>query len=631
MKILSFILAFIGIHFFTYSHSQSVNIYVSTKGTDNGDASFLHPIKTIECLERVLNNAQKLEPDSIFIYFRKGYYEFSKPLIIKQPPDLRSEKNIYISFSGLNNEYVVLSGGKQLKPNWKKCGGERNNVIWSISTTNLFNDKWKLSSLFCNGNRLDNSSSDTLFTSSALPKFKKSYGIYEFNSLKRLLKDSIEAFCGFGYDDSNKSISSHFDLKNAKLLLYNSWEASWHDIESINSDENIILLQNPTYYPVGFFNNRCRFQIFNSQKYFVKPMQWYWNLNEKKIFLRCSKFSNPNKMNFVVPNLNNIIYIDGGINKAISNIYFKNIVFSYTSSIWGVHQTVPEAREVHFDKMTNLKLNQGFSTVQTSIACGESILVKNASNCGFETCTFTLSDNYGIRLGENVSNSSILNCNFYKLGGGGIIVGFDNFSTNITNNILSKNNVLSYRSIDCPNNIIIEKNKITSCGKLHPGTVGISIMHASSTNISKNFISDLPYSGISSGWWNNENINCEQNNVISFNHISNVTKTLADGGGIYTIGIQQGTLYKGNYIHDIYRSKDAVGSRNNGFFFDQKSKNFRVDSNVVFNIYNESLRYNTIDSNSIILKDNYFEKRSPDFIKANVLERIKDRIPYFNK
>jgi hypothetical protein len=108
----------------------------------------------------------------------------------------------------------------------------------------------------------------------------------------------------------------------------------------------------------------------------------------------------------------------------------------------------------------------------------------------------------------------------------------------------------------------------------------------------------------------------------------NVMQKLADGAGIYTIGNQPGTILKFNYVHDISRSKNAVGSRNNGFFFDEHSQNVFADSNIVVRIENEDYRFNT-DSTKIKIGKNYFEKKANISRSIDLYNSIKDKVPFF--
>jgi hypothetical protein len=83
-------------------------------------------------------------------------------------------------------------------------------------------------------------------------------------------------------------------------------------------------------------------------------------------------------------------------------------------------------------------------------------------------------------------------------------------------------------------------------------------------------------------------------------------KSLADGGGIYTLGFQPGTVLKGNLIHDVERSADAGGSPNNGIFMDQGSKGFVIEDNVIFDTAGEAVRFNQNQKDWHVWKNNRF-------------------------
>jgi hypothetical protein len=112
------------------------------------------------------------------------------------------------------------------------------------------------------------------------------------------------------------------------------------------------------------------------------------------------------------------------------------------------------------------------------------------------------------------------------------------------------------------------------------------------TVISHNLLHDLPYSGISVGWqWNAAPTNCKAN-VIEYNEIHDVMELLSDGGGLYTLGFQPGTVIRGNVIHDVGRSAFAVGAPNNGMFIDEGSKGFLFQGNVIWSTSGEPVRFN---------------------------------------
>jgi hypothetical protein len=102
----------------------------------------------------------------------------------------------------------------------------------------------------------------------------------------------------------------------------------------------------------------------------------------------------------------------------------------------------------------------------------------------------------------------------------------------------------------------------------------------------------MPYTAVSVGFKWNTTPTTQVRCIVEYNHIYDVMKQLADGGGIYTLGFQPGTVFRGNHIHDIQRSAYAQGSPNNGFIIDEGSKGFLCEANVVHETAGEAVRFN---------------------------------------
>lgn len=133
---------------------------------------------------------------------------------------------------------------------------------------------------------------------------------------------------------------------------------------------------------------------------------------------------------------------------------------------------------------------------------------------------------------------------------------------------------------------ILRDNIITRCGRRYAAGCGILVAHSGENEISGNHISHMDYSGISVGWVWGYAPSSTYGNRICNNHIHHVGQgKLADLGGIYLLGRQQGTIVSGNRIHDI----QCFNYGGWGIYLDEGSSYVRIENNVVYNTQSESI------------------------------------------
>jgi len=162
---------------------------------------------------------------------------------------------------------------------------------------------------------------------------------------------------------------------------------------------------------------------------------------------------------------------------------------------------------------------------------------------------------------------------------------------------------------DAPQGHIVVNNLIQRCGAVSHGSVGVFAAFSGDTRIAHNRIRDMPYTGISIGFRWNPSPTSQKNCIVELNHIHDVMQMLADGGGIYTLGFQPGTVLRGNLIHHVHRSRFAHGGApNNGFFVDEGSKAFLFEANTVHTTSGKPVRFNNCRREWHTWKDNAFGK-----------------------
>jgi len=176
-----------------------------------------------------------------------------------------------------------------------------------------------------------------------------------------------------------------------------------------------------------------------------------------------------------------------------------------------------------------------------------------------------------MRLRMGCSDNTVEGNLVHTIGGSGIMVGEDLSGLDWGE--------ASVAEAEVPRGNRIANNLVRKCGLDDYGAVGIWVAFTDGTTVAHNLVHDLPYTGISVGFrWDETPTTCA-NNIIECNHIHNVLQKLCDGGCIYTLGLQPGTVLRGNLLHDALRSEAAQGAPNNGIFFDQGSRDFLVQRN----------------------------------------------------
>jgi hypothetical protein len=199
----------------------------------------------------------------------------------------------------------------------------------------------------------------------------------------------------------------------------------------------------------------------------------------------------------------------------------------------------------------------------------------------FERCTFTRLGSGGLDLEFGAQGSAVIGCRFHDISGTAIQLGDvlkpdhhpDDPRAIVKNNTLANNTI---------HDVCVE----------YKGGVGIFVGYTEGTLIARNEIFRLPYSGVSMGWgWGEEDAGGgapnyyqpfryatptpARNNRVEHNHIHHAMQELQDGGGIYTLGNQAGTVIRANHIHD---SRGAPG----GIYLDEGSGFIEVAGNLVY-------------------------------------------------
>lgn len=600
------------------SEKGAAVIHVSVTGRSAAPGKSSAPTSLSAALDYIkdLRQAENWPKHGMKIKLSEGTYFLEEPILLDSLFLLSNNAPLHFENASLGK--VVFSGGKKIK-NWESLGSN----IWKTTLPEVKNNQWYFRQLFANGRRLKRArtpNSDWFFATGPLKKYEDIIQPWQFGKMIEVRRDQPEALCGFGFKASDLEVWE--DTDQAEVLWLNSWDASWHSIRKIDTINNEIYFNSPANWTVGFYPGLPRYRVENVRQALDQAGEWYLHKDTGELFYFANPKEDPNKMDFIAPVLEKLLIIKGSEQKKVSNISFQGIEFSHSTYPLGIYaHTVHEedvkapydskfwnwpehAKNIYPDWPTDFL--PGYTDPQAAVNAGEAIILTYAEGISFDNCAFTHLGANAFRMGTGVKNCIVQHSSFEDLGAGAIHIGLP----------VSDYQLAGLELEETPAFNVIQNNLIRHGGKVHPGAVGIWLAQAHDNQILNNEIAYFGYSGVSIGWTWGKKESYARNNLFANNEIHHVMEVLADGGAFYSLGPLPGNVYRENYIHHISRSAGAIGSHNNGIFFDEGSEGIIVERNVIHDITDELIRFNASHDSNFVFQNNFFGTDSI-LVKAN--------------
>ncbi|MBR2968879.1 MAG: right-handed parallel beta-helix repeat-containing protein [Clostridia bacterium] len=242
-------------------------------------------------------------------------------------------------------------------------------------------------------------------------------------------------------------------------------------------------------------------------------------------------------------------------NVSFEGLTFKNTAVDYIDEYGGF--AINQAQQFESAPPTG----SASAPVYNRTMMGGAITLEHCKNVVFSGCTF---DNVGLTalvMDKGSQSCVVEGCVFKDLGNCAVVVSNLDFSAKGNNRVL---------------NNVIKNNVIRRIGCINKSSPAILVHYANGTIVRNNDIYDCPYTGISVGWgWAKLNDSYAGNNMVLQNRVGNYLTVLKDGGGVYTLGNQPGSLVEYNYFYS---------QRNNiaGVYLDEATSGFTVRYNAFY-------------------------------------------------
>jgi hypothetical protein len=569
------------------------------------------PLPSIQAAKDRLRHLLETEPSfsTVTVWIRGGSYPVYEPLNF----DAEDSGVTYAAYPG---EQPVIDGGMRVK-NWSatKLHGA---TVWVADLKDLPVRRDTFRSFFVNGQRRPRT---------RLPR----EGFYHLAGVPgRSLGMGGNDWLFDGADSIRVKASEIKNWKNlgeVDVRIMHFWTEERLPVKSVDEASGVVKLQRSSVFVLqdGFTNQWAEYWIENVfEALGGEPGEWYFDSADRKLYYVPMPGETISNIEAVLPMTYQFVRINGVPEDGhlVEDVVFKGLTFQYAD--W----FQPEENGTYFDPyvpeenwrrrdssvipgMSHHGLKLG-GTPQSAIHVPGAISLVGAHQCGIVGCRIAHVGYFGINLADGCQRNLIEANTIEDMGGGGIkIDGAEYPSAPVR---FSGKNWLT-------------DNVIRTGGRVFMTAPGIIVTHGFGNMIAHNEISDLYQIGISVGWrWFREHT-VSRDNRIEYNHIFHLgQKISSDMGGIYTLGVQPGTMIRNNLIHDVQHRQYGGW----GIYTDSASANLVVENNVVYDVSAQSIIVNAVDDSptnrEIMVRNNIFalgnqgEARIPE----NYLRRVNN-------
>ncbi|WP_432423192.1 discoidin domain-containing protein [Streptomyces pseudovenezuelae] len=551
------------------ARSSGLTVYVSPSGKDTGRGTADHPFRTLEHARDYVRDAKSKAHGDIHVRLKSGTYQLSRTFALTaKDSGTDGQRIVYEAAPGA---HPVISGGKQVT-GWTKADAE--GKVYKAKLTGLDTRQ-----LYVNGELrtrarsgknpagFSKTSTGYTFTDSAISAYKHPSDLEVVSSWGwKLMRCPVESISG-----------------NAMTMKQPCWRNA-----HLQSGQEI---QNPTW-------------LENARELLDSPGEWYLDTSAGYVYYQPEQGENMKTVDVTVPAVQDLVDLNGTSAHPVTDVSFRGITFS--DSTW----LEPSSPDGFIEGQAGFRMvgedNPDFDSTRLHWKkTPGAVNVSHGRDVEFAGNTFTNLGAVGLNLNTGTQHTAITGNVFRQIAATGIQVGGVEWGDAHPDD-----------ARDVTKDTLVNDNVVTQVADQYNGSVGILAGYTDSTVITHNKVHDLPYSGISVGWgWgltdqggnsaypNNAGIpvsdapTISRDTVVTDNEISDIMKSQADGGAIYTLSSNPGGTVSGNYIHGV--PAPAYGA----VYHDEGSRHWQNTGNAFCDISFQWLLMNHAEENTA--KGNY--------------------------
>ncbi len=491
--------------------------------------------------------AGKPSPSAV-VTVRAGHYFLTEPLVFT-PEDsgAANGKTYYVAAA---REQPVISGGRHIT-NWKPAT-VNGKQLWVADIPEVRAGKWYFHELWVNDQRRQRARhpNQGYLSVEAIPDAKSDTPWSEGQARFRFKAGDLKAGP---------------TITNAEVCVMNRWVESHLPVAGVDETDRLVSFRKRSVFKL---DPGDLYYVENALEFLDQPGEWYLDRHAGRLYYMPMAGEEPDRTEVIAPVLAQAVRFEGKpeAGQFVENLVFEGLTFAHTEWYFpSGFDTGKDKAEVWPPPKAEVG---GFA--QAAVGVPGAVRGEGVRQVDFEHCNFIHLGNYALELGRGCQSNSVRNCDLGDLGAGGIKLG----ETAIRDRAdeMTFGNTIS----DC---------HIHDGGQMFHSAIGVWIGQSPSNRLLHNHIHDFYYSGISIGWTWGYGRALATNNAVEFNHVHHIgVKSNGDGpilsdmAGIYTLGLQEGTVIRNNLWHD------SAGFRYGGWgiYFDEGTTHILAESNVVY-------------------------------------------------